>query len=102
MPAPDKANKRVCFQFIFISTGWLVSHEIWRLFNPDTDTEVDLDSLVNFIVTDQRGLGGASISLGYVSLLLLLLLNSNDDPFPGSDRSNYLDSTESTGQPRNE
>ena len=57
----------LCFQFIFISTGWLVSHEIWRLFNPDTDTDVDLDSLVNFIVTDQRGLGGASISLGYVS-----------------------------------
>ena len=50
-----------------------MSHEIWRLFYPDTDTDPDLESLVNFIVTDQRGLGGASISLGYVSPLSLLL-----------------------------
>ena len=55
------------FQFIFISVGWLVSHEIWRLVHPETDTEVDVESLVNFVLTDQNGLGGASIGIGYVS-----------------------------------
>ena len=60
-------NNSNIFQFIFISTGWLVSHEIWRLFNPETDTEVNVESLVNFVVTDQNGLGGASIGIGYVS-----------------------------------
>merc|ERR1719500_1385735 len=56
---------QIIAQFIFISTGWLVSHEIWRLFNPETDTEVNVESLVNFVVTDQNGLGGASIGIGY-------------------------------------
>ena len=37
------------------------------LVNAETDTEVNVESLVNFLLTDQNGLGGASISIGYVS-----------------------------------
>ena len=41
-------------------------HRLACLPRPETDTEVNVESLVNFVVTDQNGLGGASIGIGYV------------------------------------
>jgi len=79
---------QIIAQFIFISTGWLVSHEIWRLFNPETDTEVNVESLVNFLVTDQNSLGGASIGIGYgvTSAILWVLLSQLANPISVSER----------------
>ena len=57
------------FQFIFSCAGWFVSYEIWRFFNPETETEpeVDLDKLFNFAFGDQGALNNVGIGLGYVS-----------------------------------
>merc|ERR1711997_1299839 len=78
---------QIIAQFIFMSTGWLVSHEIWRLFNPETDTEVNVESLVNFVVTDQNSLGGASIGIGYgvTSAIFWILLSQLADPISVSE-----------------
>ena len=54
-------------QFIFISVGYLVSHEIWRFFYPETDTDPKFDKLANFLLKDQNAAGGVGIGIGYVS-----------------------------------
>ena len=57
------------FQFIFSCTGWFVSYEIWKFFNPETkeEEELDLDFLFNFAFGDQGALNNIGIGLGYVS-----------------------------------
>ena len=57
------------FQFTFLSLGWLVAHEMWRFFNPSADTDLNLTSLSDFVLDDQTALTGATINIGYVSII---------------------------------
>ena len=50
-----------------MSVGWLVSHEVWRIFHPETETEVRWDELANFVLDDEGAVDGVIISMGYVS-----------------------------------
>ena len=47
--------------------GWLVSYELWRIFNPDTDTDPDVESLANFLLDDETAVGNVALGVGYVS-----------------------------------
>ena len=49
-----------------MTVGWFASSEIWRIFYPETDTNVDFGKLQNFVLTDQKSLNGVTIGLGYV------------------------------------
>ena len=49
-------------------------HEIYRIFNPSISTEVDQESLVNFILSDENSLKNAGIGIGYVSFYLFVSL----------------------------
>merc|ERR1711971_374767 len=53
------------FQLIFTSAGWLLAHEIYRVYNPSVSTETNLEELSNFVLSDQNSLGGAGIGIGY-------------------------------------
>ena len=55
-------------QFLFLSLGWLVAHEMWRFFNPAAETDLDVTVLSDFVLDDQTGLTGATINVGYVSI----------------------------------
>merc|ERR1712168_515802 len=50
---------------LFYSVGYLVSHEIWRFFYPETDTDPKFDKLANFLLKDQNAAGGVGIGIGY-------------------------------------
>ena len=54
------------FKLIFTSAGWLLVHEIYRVFNPSVSTETNIEELSNFVLSDQNSLGGAGIGIGYV------------------------------------
>ena len=56
-------------QFLFLTAGWWVAHEMWRLVRPDTPTDTDLAGLQDFLLSDENGLIGAAIGMGYVSTL---------------------------------
>ena len=45
----------------------MVAHEMWKLFNPNADTELDVSKLSDFVLSDQTGLENAGINMGYVS-----------------------------------
>ena len=51
-----------------MTVGWFLSHEVWRLFYPETDTNVDFEKLQNFVLTDQKSFNGVTIGLGYVNI----------------------------------
>ena len=53
-----------------MSVGWLLTHEIYKLWNPSVDTDPNYEGLTNFILSDQAALGGAGIGIGYVSINL--------------------------------
>ena len=57
------------FQFIFSCTGWYVSYEVWRFFNPipEDEDKVDADFLFKFAFGDQGALNNVGLGLGYVS-----------------------------------
>ena len=59
----------VWLQFLFLTAGWWVAHEMWRLVRPDTPTDTDLAGLQDFLLSDESGLIGAAIGMGYVSTL---------------------------------
>ena len=54
-------------QFLFLTVGWLVAHEMWKFFNPNADTELNVSKLSDFVLSDQTGLENAGINMGYVS-----------------------------------
>ena len=54
--------------------GWLVSYELWRIFNPDTDTDPDVESLANFLLDDETAVGNVALGVGYVSSNLSIKL----------------------------
>ena len=54
-------------QFLFLTVGWLVAHEMWKFFNPNADTELNVSKLSDFVLSDQTGLENAAINMGYVS-----------------------------------
>ena len=60
-------------QFLFLTAGWWVAHEMWRLVRPDTPTDTDLAGLQDFLLSDENGLIGAAIGMGYVSTLFCRL-----------------------------
>merc|ERR1712117_948363 len=49
-------------QFIIVGLGWLVSYEVWRIFNPNTSTDPDVESLANFLLDDETAVGNVSRS----------------------------------------
>ena len=53
-----------------MSVGWLLTHEIYKLWNPSVDTDPNYEGLANFVLSDQAALGGAGIGIGYVSINL--------------------------------
>ena len=53
-----------------MSVGWLLTHEIYKLWNPSVDTDPNYEGLANFALSDQAALGGAVIGIGYVSINL--------------------------------
>merc|ERR1711971_849798 len=53
------------FQLLFTSAGWLLAHEIYRVYNPSVSTETNLEELSNFVLSDQNSVGGAGIGIGY-------------------------------------
>ena len=40
---------------------------MWKFFNPNADTELHVDKLADFVLSDQTGLENAGINIGYVS-----------------------------------
>ena len=48
---------------------------MWRLVRPDTPTDTDLAGLQDFLLSDENGLIGAAIGMGYVSTLLYCCLS---------------------------
>jgi len=52
-------------QLIFTSAGWLLVHEIYRVFNPSVSTETNLEELSNFILSDEISLENTGIGIGY-------------------------------------
>ena len=44
---------------------------MWRLVRPDTPTDTDLAGLQDFLLSDENGLIGAAIGMGYVSKLAI-------------------------------
>ena len=51
-----------------MSVGWLLSHEVYKIWHPDVDTDPNFEGLSNFLFSDQAALGGAGIGIGYVSI----------------------------------
>ena len=39
---------------------------MWKFFNPNADTELNLAKLSDFVLSDQTGLENAAINMGYV------------------------------------
>jgi len=52
-------------QLIFTSAGWLLVHEIYRVFNPSVSTETNLEDLSNFVLSDEISLENTGIGIGY-------------------------------------
>ena len=48
---------------------------MWRLVRPDTPTDTDLAGLQDFLLSDENGLIGAAIGMGYVSTLAIAICN---------------------------
>ena len=53
--------------------GWLVSYEVWRIFNPDTNNDPDVESLANFLLDDETAVGNVALGIGYVSIYLSII-----------------------------
>merc|ERR1712227_1142742 len=74
-------------QFIIVGLGWLVSYELWRIFNPDTDTDPDVESLANFLLDDETAVGNVALGVGYAisSSLVWIALSQFGNPINSTD-----------------
>lgn len=86
----------IVLQFLFIAVGYLVSHEIWRIFiDPDIDTDPKFDELANFLLTDQIAAGGVGISVAYGIASSLLWIGLSQLGNPLSTKKRNFDSDKS-------
>lgn len=73
---------QIVMQAVITSVGWLVAHEVWRIFHPETETEVRWDELANYVLDDEGAVDGVIISMGYgiVASILTLGLSQIANP----------------------
>merc|ERR1711997_799834 len=94
----------VTLQFLFLSVGWLVAHEMWKFFNPNADTELNIAKLSDFVLSDQTGLENAAINMGYgiASTLLFLVLTQLGNPSTSNKRRHHFSTVNTENPARSE